>query len=414
MSDFHQYDLPDALLYSLKQLGIISPTPIQSRALPLALEGRDILGSAKTGTGKTFAFAIPVLERLMLDPKASALVLSPTRELATQLMQAFKSLMTPKSKIHGALLIGGDPIEKQCRHLKRGARLLVGTPGRINDHFTRGMLNLKKINCLVLDETDQMLDMGFKPQIDQIVRHLPKTRQTLLFSATFPNNIIQLSKAYLKDPARISVGGPVEPVTKIKQDVLHLRESEKYQHLLEHLDQCKGAVLVFVKTKHAAERMSHRLSQAGHSVDAIHGDLRQNKRERVMKAFRNQTFRILVATNIAARGLDIPHIKLVVNYDLPQCRDDYIHRVGRTARAGAEGSALSFVTPSESRLWKVLQGISAPRQQRSSHQHSKKAKPQHRKKHQSFDFKKSRSKHPNSKKPNKVGSKRSFKKAAIA
>ncbi len=411
MSDFNQYCLPDALLHALKQLEIITPTPIQSRVLPLALEGKDILGSAKTGTGKTFAFAIPILVRLMLDPKASALVLSPTRELATQLMQAFKSLMDSRSKIHAALLIGGDPIAKQSRQLKRGARLLIGTPGRINDHLIRGMLNLKNTNCLVLDETDQMLDMGFKPQIDQIVKYLPKIRQTLLFSATFPNNIMQLSKAYLRDPIRISVGGPVEPVTKIKQDVVHLKESEKYQHLSEHLDKCKGAVLVFVKTKHAAERMSKRLRQTGHSVDTIHGDLRQNKRERVMKAFRNQTFRILVATDVAARGLDIPLIQHVINYDLPQCRDDYIHRVGRTARAGAEGSALSFVTPSESRLWNMIQGLSSSNsnQQRPSHGHSKKSKPHHRKKNQSFDFKNSRAKNPK-----KVRSKRSVKREAVA
>jgi ATP-dependent RNA helicase DeaD len=361
MENFLSFGLPDLLINSLAQLQFVTPTPIQAQVIPLALEGKDILGSAQTGTGKTGAFGIPLITHLLRNPQARALVIVPTRELAIQVTKMLESMLGRKDhNIRSALLIGGEAIFKQFKQLQANPRLIVGTPGRINDHLGRRSLKLNEVNFLVLDEADRMLDMGFTPQIDQILEFVPKTRQTLLFSATMPRNILIMSEKYLNKPERISVSAASAPAENLKQDVLYVSEEEKYGQLTSQLETREGSIIIFVKTKLGADRIAKRLRQEKHSADAIHGDLRHHKRERVIKGFRDSKYRILVATDIAARGLDIAHVKHVINYDLPQCPEDYIHRVGRTARAGAEGSALCLIAPADRGKWRAITRLIDP------------------------------------------------------
>lgn len=360
MDNFTQLGLPQLLLHSLERMKFSTPTPIQAQAIPVALEGRDILGSAQTGTGKTAAFAIPLVARLLKSSQGMALVLTPTRELAVQVIGTIHQLLGKDSDIKTALLIGGEPMPKQFQQLRYSPRIIVGTPGRINDHLARGRLKLSDASFLVLDEVDRMLDMGFGVQLEKIIKHLPKIRQTLMFSATLPQNIVKLSEKYLCNPERISVGSTTSPVERIKQEIIHTSESEKYTKLLTQLNEREGSILIFVKTKWGAQKLADKLCLQHHKATAIHGDLKQSKRESVINSFRNRKNRILVATDIAARGLDISHIAHVINYDLPQCPEDYIHRIGRTARAGAEGDALCFITPQDGYKWKAIQKLMNP------------------------------------------------------
>lgn len=360
MENFNQFNLSAPLIQSLERLNFKKPTPIQAATIPLALAGRDILGSAQTGTGKTGAFGIPLIERLLSDRQSSALVLTPTRELASQVLLALQNLLGRNSPIKTSLLIGGDSMMKQLGQLRLKPRLFVGTPGRINDHLERGTLNLSQVNFLVLDETDRMLDMGFSIQIERIIKFMSKKRQTLLFSATLPKDIVKIADSYLDNPERVAVGSTSTPIQKIKQEVVHTSENEKYSKLLDQLDARSGSIIIFVKTKFGAEKMAKRLRDENHQTDAIHGDLRHTKRESVIRGFRNSKYRILVATDVAARGLDIPHIEHVINYDLPQCPEDYIHRIGRTARAGAEGEALCFVTSEDRGKWNAINRLMNP------------------------------------------------------
>ena len=360
MHNFNHPGIPQPLFHRIEQMGLVTPTPIQAQAIPHALNGADILGTAQTGTGKTAAYGIPLVVKLMNQPKGNAIILLPTRELAAQVMQTMQKLIG-NSKLPIALLIGGQEMFKQIRQLQANPRLIVGTPGRINDHLKRGTLNLSNTDFLVLDEVDRMLDMGFGVQLDAIARHLtaPK-RQTLMFSATLPDNIQKVSAKYLKDPVRISVGSTSSPAEKVKQEQVKISDGEKYGQLLKELDTRTGSILVFVKTKHSADRMASKLQKLGHKADALHGDLRQNRRNRVVADFRKKVYRILVATDVAARGLDIPHIEYVINYDLPQCPEDYIHRIGRTARAGADGVAISFLSPGDGAKWKAIMRLLDP------------------------------------------------------
>jgi ATP-dependent RNA helicase DeaD len=353
VQDFSGFGLPPKLLQSLTRMNFTTPTPVQAQAIPLALKGRDILGSAQTGTGKTGAFGIPILAQMIDSPDAAALIMTPTRELAAQVMAALQQ-MIPTPAIKTALLIGGESMPKQFRQLDQKPRLIVGTPGRINDHLARGSVKLDKVRFLVLDETDRMLDMGFGIQIEKILGYVSRDRQTLMFSATLPANIVKLSSKYMTDPARIAVGSTTTPAAKIKQELIHTSEDDKYQQLLTQLDQREGSVIVFVKTKYGTERLAQRLNKAEYKSDAIHGNLQQKKRDRVIQSFRDKEYRILVATDVAARGLDIPHIAHVINYDLPQCPEDYIHRIGRTARAGAEGQAVNLLTPADRDKWRAI------------------------------------------------------------
>ena len=360
MENFKLLKIEDSLKNSLNKMNFTKPTPIQSMAIPVALEGKDILGTAQTGTGKTLAFSIPLINKLILDKNAFALVMCPTRELATQVMEAIKSIISDKINIKTALLIGGESMQKQLRQLGNRSRIIVGTPGRINDHLKRKSLNLSATKYLVLDETDRMLDMGFTPQIEMVLKFVPKNHQTLLFSATLPQNILRISERFLNKPERISTGATSVPIAKIKQEILQVFKENKYDELIDQFLARKGSILVFVKTKRSADKMVKRLKEEGHSADAIHGDLRQSKRDRVINSFRKGLKRILIATDVAARGLDIPLIQHVINYDLPQVPEDYVHRIGRTARAGSHGSALTFLTPDDRLMWNSINKLIDP------------------------------------------------------
>ena len=358
--NFIDLEIENKLKKSIELADFKTPTPIQSRSIPVSLTGRDILGTAQTGTGKTLAFTIPMINKLIKDKQAMALIVCPTRELATQVMQTVLRLNVREIGIGNALLIGGESMQKQLKKLKKRARIIVGTPGRINDHLDRKSLNLSKVNYLVLDETDRMLDMGFTPQIELILKFIPRDHQTLLFSATLPNNILRISEKYLNNPERIAVGSLSSPIEKIKQETFQVTQDKKYHELINQLVERSGSILVFVKTKHGADKIVKRLKYDGHSADAIHGNLRQSKRDRVITAFRNGKSRILVATDVAARGLDIPLIQHVINYDLPQVPEDYIHRIGRTGRAGKEGSALTFLTTNDRSMWNSISKLIDP------------------------------------------------------
>ena len=354
MENFNALGLPERLLQSLKGMQFHTPTPIQSQTIPPALLGSDILGSAQTGTGKTAAYGIPLVAHTLALNTNAALVLTPTRELAIQVLDTLHQLLGKHSEVKTALLIGGDSMTKQLRQLSAKPRIIVGTPGRINDHLERRTVSLAHTNFLVLDETDRMLDMGFSAQLQEIVRYLPAKRQTLMFSATMAPEIIKIANTYLQDPVRIAIGSTSSPTAAITQEVLKTIEADKFGLLLELLDRRQGTMIVFVKTKFGTERLALRLRKEGHDVEAIHGDLRQAKRERVIREFRAGKSRVLVATDVAARGLDIPHIECVVNYDLPQCPEDYIHRIGRTGRAGAQGFAVSLVTGQDGGKWRGI------------------------------------------------------------
>ena len=360
MENFTSLKIENTLKHSLSKMNFLKPTPIQGLAIPVALEGKDILGTAQTGTGKTLAFSIPLVNKLILDKNAVALVMCPTRELATQVMEAIKSLISDRINIRTALLIGGESMQKQLRQLGKRSRIIVGTPGRINDHLKRKSLNLSATKYLVLDETDRMLDMGFTPQIEMVLKFVPKNHQTLLFSATLPQNIKRISEKYLDKPERITTGATSIPIAKIKQESIQVFRENKYDELIDQFLSRKGSILVFVKTKRGADKMVKRLKEEGHSADAIHGDLRQSKRDRVINSFRKGLKRILVATDVAARGLDIPLIQHVINYDLPQIPEDYVHRIGRTARAGSYGSALTFLTSDDRSMWNSINRLIDP------------------------------------------------------
>mgnify|MGYP000617856356 CR=1 FL=1 len=356
MTTFSEFGLPEKLLQSLKRMNFDTATPIQEQAIPVALQGTNILGSAQTGTGKTGAFSIPMIARLMESETTTALVLTPTRELAAQVMAAIQQ-MVPVANMKTALLIGGEPMPRQFRQLQANPRIIVGTPGRVNDHLARRTLTLAKCAFLVLDETDRMLDMGFGVQLDKIMETMPRQRQTMMFSATMPSDIVRLSSKYMNKPVRITVGSTVAPAAKIRQEVIHTSEGEKHGKLLEQLASRSGSVIVFVKTKYGTEKLADKLCKAEYSADAIHGDLQQRKRDRVIQNFRDQKFRILVATDVAARGLDIPHIEHVINYDLPQCPEDYIHRVGRTARAESTGTAITFINEKDQKKFFDIESL---------------------------------------------------------
>jgi ATP-dependent RNA helicase DeaD len=358
--NFDELPIENKLKNSIKFADFKTPTPIQSKSIPISLTGKDVLGTAQTGTGKTLAFTIPMVNKLILDKNAMALIICPTRELASQVMQTVLKLNVREIGIGNALLIGGESMQNQLKKLKKRARIIVGTPGRINDHLKRQSLNLSKVSYLVLDETDRMLDMGFTPQIELILKFIPKDHQTLLFSATLPNNILRISEKYLNNPERVAVGSLSSPIEKIKQETFQVSQDKKYHELINQLVERSGSILVFVKTKHGADKIVKRLKYDGHSADAIHGNLRQSKRDRVINGFRNGKNRILVATDVAARGLDIPLIQHVINFDLPQVPEDYIHRIGRTGRAGKEGSALTFLTPNDRSMWNSISKLIDP------------------------------------------------------
>ena len=345
---FSELGLSERMLATLRQIGYTEPTPIQAATLPVALAGRDVIGQAQTGSGKTAAFAIPVLERLDAQrSEVQALVLCPTRELAAQVEAEFERLA--KGSAFGVLaVVGGDPIHRQLEGLKRKPAVVVGTPGRILDHLQRHTLSLRAIRFAVLDEADRMLDMGFAPDVERILQQTPKQRQTLLFSATVPGWIHRLVERHMRDPQTISVSGQAELVDTVSQWCIECSWADKVEALSLLLDSPRvTSGLIFTATKRNADMLHTVLLGRGYDVTVLHGDLSQHDRDLALRKFRDSKVRFLIATDVAARGIDIDDISHVINYDVPASPEDYIHRVGRTARAGREGVALTLITPIE-------------------------------------------------------------------
>jgi ATP-dependent RNA helicase RhlE len=343
--NFHTLGLSDALLQDLAQAGFASPTPIQAQAIPPALAGRDVIGCAQTGTGKTAAFVIPMIERLAALPKGQpqALILAPTRELALQILTTIDKLGRSR-RISATVIVGGADMQAQVRGLRQKPDILVATPGRLLDHMWNGTIHLTPIKMLVLDEADRMLDMGFAPQINQILDALPEERQTLLFSATLPGDLTRLVQASVNNPVRVMVTPSATTADGVTQAVHHTTHDAKPELLLSLLGEEQDTVLVFTRTKHRADKLGRVLGRVGHKVAVLHGDRSLSQRRAALEGFKRGTFRVLVATDIAARGIDVANIGHVVNFDLPNCPEDYVHRIGRTARMKTTGRATSFVT----------------------------------------------------------------------
>ncbi|WP_245227285.1 DEAD/DEAH box helicase [Parasedimentitalea maritima] len=353
MSEFSTMGLPEKLLTRIEAMGFKDPTPIQSHAIPHALQGRDVLGLAQTGTGKTAAFGVPLIAQMMqYDRKpagktARGLVLAPTRELANQICQQLQGLLDGTPMKVG-LVVGGVSINPQIQRIGRGIDILVATPGRLLDIIDRRALNLGSCDFLVLDEADQMLDMGFIHALRKIAALLPEDRQTMLFSATMPKQMNEIASSYLKSPVRVEVSPPGKAADKVTQEIHFIAKAEKTSLLKEllakHTDE---RALVFGRTKHGSEKLMKTLEKAGFSTASIHGNKSQGQRDRAIAAFKSGQIKVLVATDVAARGLDIPDVKHVYNYDLPNVPDAYVHRIGRTARAGKDGAAIAFCAPDE-------------------------------------------------------------------
>ena len=349
MTSFNEFGLAEPILRALADEKYVTPTPIQAQTVPLALEKRDVIGIAQTGTGKTAAFALPILNHLFTNRRrpekraARALILSPTRELSGQIADSFRAYGRHIRPLDIELAIGGVPINRQIRALTRGVEVLVATPGRLIDLVNQRAITLNQLEVLVLDEADRMLDMGFIHDIKRIIAMLPKERQTLFFSATMPQEITRLADQMLRDPAKVSVTPPSSTAERIEQRVIHVDKPSKSGLLAEVLKtEPIDRVLVFTRTKHGADKVVRTLQKEGLAAEAIHGNKSQNQRERVLAAFRSGALRTLVATDIAARGIDVDGVSHVVNYDLPNVPESYVHRIGRTARAGREGVAISF------------------------------------------------------------------------
>ncbi|MBI5179745.1 MAG: DEAD/DEAH box helicase [Nitrospinae bacterium] len=354
MKNFNELNLPKQLSAALAAMKYETPTPIQAKAIPAAMEGRDVMGCAQTGTGKTAAFSIPLITGLIANPQKTALILAPTRELAAQIADVLRQMTAKTPDIRSVLIIGGEAMGPQIRAVSRGVRIVVATPGRLVDHLQQGTISLKSVGYLVLDEADRMLDMGFAPQINKIVGTLPKERQTLLFSATLPQEITRLASKYMKQPVSVSAGENTRPAKAILQKMVETTHPKKGEILLSELTARQGSVLIFVRTKRGADRMAKMLFTRGFEATLIHGGRSQRQRFVALDGFRKGRYRILVATDVAARGLDVPHIAHVINYDLPQTAEDYVHRIGRTARAGAQGEALALVTPEDRGQWRMI------------------------------------------------------------
>lgn len=361
MKTFNLLDIHPSLQRALADLTFSEMTPIQAQAIPALLEGKDIIACAQTGTGKTFAFLLPILSRLLeREDSGKALVLVPTRELATQVAEGAKKLLAHAPEMRGVLLIGGSSMDYQTRMLRKNPRIIVATPGRLLDHLQRRSISLGQCRYLVLDEADRMLDMGFAPQLREILRALPEQRQTMLFSATVPDNIQRLSQDYLVNPVRISVDRSAQAAPKITQTSKEVSGQEKLDCLLEEITTREGLILVFGRTQIRCDRLANSIQRAGHNVSCIHGGKRQRERDQAIYSFRTGESRILVATDIAARGIDIAQVEHVINFDLPTAPEDYVHRIGRTGRAGKEGQALSLISHEEKNLWRAITRLLHP------------------------------------------------------
>ena len=353
---FDDFDLDSRCLDLLDDRGIVTPTPVQEEAIPLVLDGRDVVGIAQTGTGKTLAFVLPALTLLAQGkPKRnSMLVLVPTRELCVQVHEVFEYVGAALG-VTSTTIYGGVSLERQASDLHKGRHVIVATPGRLLDHMGRRNIRFGDLCILVLDEADRMLDMGFLPDILRILEKLPVDRQTLMFSATFPDSIARLANRMLRDPERVSVGAIEKPVDSVRQTLYPVRQEHKTRLLLRLLEEEEpGSTLIFFRTKIRTETLAHVLKKKGFNVAQLHGDRSQSQRQQALDGFRKGKYDVLAATDVAARGLDIEGVTHVFNYDIPLNPEDYIHRIGRTARAKAEGDAITFVTPAE---FQALGGI---------------------------------------------------------
>jgi ATP-dependent RNA helicase RhlE len=372
LTNFTDLGLAGPILNALAAEGYETPTPIQAQAIPHVLAGRDLLGIAQTGTGKTAAFALPILHRLAADRRRApqrgcrALVLSPTRELASQIAESFRTYGR-NLRLSTAVAFGGVPDRPQARALAHGVDILVATPGRLLDHVSQGNARLEHTEVFVLDEADRMLDMGFIHDIRRLVRALPAQRQNLFFSATMPQEIGRLAADLLRDPVKVAVTPTSSTAERVEQRVIFVEHARKQGVLAEILRGESDRTLVFTRTKHGADRVARRLGNAGIDAAAIHGNKTQGQRERVLAAFRAGQTRVLVATDIAARGIDVDGIGLVVNFELPNVPESYVHRIGRTARAGAAGSAISLCDPEERAYLRDIETLIRQRIAATSH-----------------------------------------------
>lgn len=351
MNTFSELPLCAPLQSNLTKHGFVQPTPVQREAIPPALEGRDLVATAQTGTGKTLAFLLPVIQSLSkLEGKSApgvrALILAPTRELALQIQESALRL-TAGLKLNSAVVVGGMNENTQLRTLRQGAHIVIATPGRLCDFLDRKLIQLSNAGVVVLDEADRMLDMGFLPALKRILKNVPERRQTLLFSATIETSVAHLIHAYVKDPVRVAIGATTQPTDCIDLHVYEVEQDAKLGLLETLLRNETGSFLVFARTKHGTDRLARRLSASGFGAARIHGDRTQGQRNQALAGFKNGDYRILVATDVAARGIHVDDIAHVVNYDLPQVPEDFIHRVGRTGRAGARGTASTFATRGE-------------------------------------------------------------------
>lgn len=349
MIELNDMKLSKEVIKAVSDMGFEEFSPIQKSSIPLLLEGRDVIGQAQTGTGKTAAFGIPIIEKVnSRSNKVQALVLCPTRELSIQVSEEISNLSKYKKNIRVMPIYGGQPIERQLRGLKQGVQIVIGTPGRVMDHMRRGSLKLDDINFFVLDEADEMFDMGFRQDIELILQDVPEERQSLFFSATMAKEIMNFAKKYQNNPEIVKVVNKELTVPKVKQVYLELRNDIKTEILSRLLDiKNPRLTVVFCNTKKKVDELTSELQSRGYFADGLHGDLKQNQRDVVMDKFRNNTIDILVATDVAARGIDVDDVDMVVNYDMPQDNEYYVHRIGRTARAGRTGTAVSFVTSRE-------------------------------------------------------------------
>lgn len=357
VAGFDELGLIPSLHGMLHKLNFVTPTPIQGKAIPVALTGQDVVGIAQTGTGKTLAFALPILNNL-LRSQSRALILVPTRELAIQVEDNIRDLIKHLvPQLRTTCLIGGAPIYRQRQELSRKPQIIVATPGRLNDHLSQRNVELSQVKFLVLDEADRMLDMGFAPQIAQIGQHLPEVRQTMLFSATMSSEVAQIASAYLKNPIRVEVARSGTSAAQVAQEICFIPVPGKYSVLQHLLKEETGTVIVFSRTKHGAAKLTRQLNLDGVKAAEIHANRSLGQRRHALDGFKDGRYRVLVATDIAARGIDVQDIALVVNYDLPDSAEDYIHRIGRTGRAGKSGRAVSLAAPDQLRQVEAIERL---------------------------------------------------------
>ena len=356
---FEKLDLPDAVVEAVKRVGFEQPSPIQAQTIPLLMQGRDVVGLAQTGTGKTAAFALPVLSQIDPDKRyPQALVLAPTRELALQVSDSFQSFADHLGGVHILPIYGGQAYGIQLSGLRRGAQVIVGTPGRVIDHLEKGSLDISNLEFLVLDEADEMLNMGFQEDVERILEDTPETKQVALFSATMPNAIRRISRDYLNNPEEVTVKSETRTNTNITQRYLFTAHRNKLDAITRILEVTEfEAMIVFVRTKNETEEIAEKLRARGFSAAAINGDIAQQQRERTVDQLRDGRLDILVATDVAARGLDVERISHVLNYDIPNDTESYVHRIGRTGRAGRTGEAILFVTPRERRMLRSIERV---------------------------------------------------------